>query len=185
MRNVLTAVLLVALALPLAAQSTDRPTRVSVFLSDFGWTYSEGAGSDMSGGFGVALEYRLRRAWSAEIAIAAEEHSETVTSIGPAGVTLSRIDVRSWPVDATGRYHFLGVRTRWRPYVGAGVRFVPEPEVSGFAYESRLSAQALTGVDYSVNEALSVRFDFKRLLRTDSAIYDNVNKISLGVGWRF
>jgi outer membrane protein W len=185
MRNVLTAVVLLGFTLPLAAQSADRSTRVSVFLSDFGWTYSEGAGTDMSGGFGVALEYRLRRAWSAEIAIAAEEHSETVTSIGPAGVTLSRIDVRSWPVDATVRHHFQGVRTRWRPYVGAGVRFVPEPEVTGLQYDSRLSAQGVVGVDYAATEALSLRFDFRRLLRTDSAIYDNVNKISLGVGWRF
>ena len=186
MRNTIAAVAFAFVAFPVLAQSADHPLKLSAFLSDFGFSYAENAGTDVSGGFGLALEYRLRRAWSADLSVAREEHSQSITTFDPAGVTVDHIEIQSYPLDSNVRYHFLGTRTRWRPYLGAGLHYVPSPDSSsGTSYDSRLSAQALGGVDFFVNPQLSIRFDLKRLLRSDSEVYDDLTKVSVGVGWGF
>ena len=179
-------VVAVLLALPAAAQQNPGPLRLSVFASNLGYTESDRAGSDLSGGIGVGLEYRLAPRWSAALSIAAEEHTRFFDPLPPdvfGASWIDRIEVRTYPVDLVAQYHIF-TRTRWQPYVGAGARWVhgpgaPEP------FSDRLSAQITAGVDLNFASNWSVRFDAKRLLQASSTFYDPLTKVSVGVGKRF
>ena len=179
MRKIALAVLVVLLPLSALAQSPDRPRRVSVFISNLEFGWSEGNGSEGNAGFGIAAEYRFTPRWSTELSVAREEHHS-------AALLLDEFDLRSYPVDLVARYHFLGVHTRWRPYAGLGARYVAAPDApDDVHYENRLSAEANGGVDFNINQAWSLRFDVKRLLRTDDSAFDEETTVSIGAGWRF
>jgi outer membrane protein W len=179
MRKLVPGLLAVLLAVSASAQSLDRPTRLSVFVSNLELSFSEGSGSNASVSYGVALERRLSRAWSAELAVSIEDHETQPYFLNP-----TIIDVRTYPIDAVVRYTFPNVRTRWRPYVGAGARYVAAPEEPfNVQYENTLSPEIAAGVDFK--EAWSLRFDGRQLLTNDAPEYDDSFKISVGVGWRF
>lgn len=162
-------VLLMLLAASASAQTLDRRNRVSLFLSNVAFGWSEGGGSFWDAGYGVAYERRFSRPWSAELAVSVQEVDDT----------------RTHPVDALARYSLAGVRTRWRPYVGAGVRFLESPEEPrNVVYNEVLLPQVAAGVDFNPAEAWSLRFDVKQAFG-GVPVYDDAFKVSAGVGWRF
>jgi hypothetical protein len=169
MRKLLPALVASLLAVSASAQTLDRPNRVSVFLSNISGGWSEEGGSFLDAGYGVAYERRFSRAWSGEIAATVQEQE----------------NARTYPFDLLARYSFQDVRTRWRPYVGGGVRFVSAPtEPRGVLYENIIAPEIAAGVDFNPAEAWSLRFDLKHSLGNSYA-YDDAFKASLGVGWRF
>lgn len=181
MRKVLLALSLVAL--PLFGQ--DRTNRVSLFISNpvFGW--SEPGGSDWRAGIGIAFEHRFTPRWSAEVSAAREEHTEHLHIIHPGGTTAIREhELVSYPIDVTARHHFFTPHTRWRPYAGAGVRWVNAPESFVAPLDDRISAQLVGGVDFNLTPQWSLRVDVKQLLRGD-APHDESFKVSMGAGYRF
>jgi Outer membrane protein beta-barrel domain len=163
-------VLITLLAVSASAQTLDRPNRVSFFLSNVGFGWSEGGGSFWESGYGAAYERRFSRAWSAELAMTVQRDSN---------------DAETYPFDAVVRYSFPNVRTRWRPYVGAGVRYVAAPiEPRGEHYENQLAPEIAAGVDFNPVQSWSLRFDLKQTIGNTYA-YDEPFKVSIGAGWRF
>jgi opacity protein-like surface antigen len=181
MRKFVLGLLASLLAVSASAQSLDRPTRLSFFVSNISLAWSEGTGSAWDAGYGVALERRFSRAWSGELAVSYEQHETQPYFLNP-----TRFDVRTYPIDAVVRYTFPNVQSRWRPYVGAGARYVGAPEEPfNVEYEDMLAPQAAAGVEFNAAEAWSLRFDAKQLLKDDVPVYDDAFKVSVGIGWRF
>lgn len=160
--------------------------RVFAFGSNFGYTQSDSVGSNWHGGYGLGLEYRFRDRWSAEISVAQEEsHGPTFTTRYPDGtVFIGSHSLTNHPVDVVGQYHFI-TRSAWKPYVGAGARYVRDEGAPFVDRGDRLSAQLVGGIYYNVTPRVALRLDLKRLLRTDSTGYDDGRKVSIGVGWAF
>lgn len=160
--------------------------RVFAFGSNFGYTESDAVGSNWHGGYGFGLEYRFRDRWSAEISVAEEESPGIgFTRTFPDGTILrQRVQVTNHPVDVVGQYHFI-TRSAWKPYVGAGARYVRDVGAPFVDHGDRLSAQLVGGVYYNVTPRVSLRLDVKRLLRGDSTVSDDSRKVSIGVGWAF
>ncbi|HEX8169193.1 MAG TPA: porin family protein [Thermoanaerobaculia bacterium] len=160
------------------AQSTpDHPLRVSLFASDLGYTESSTAGGDWTGGFGLALEYRFRPTWAAEVSAAYEDHTTggIVTSHG-----FFRREEHTLPIDVLAQYHFA-TDSRFKPYLGAGARYVRGTALGN----DRTSAELAAGFHLFLTPSLSLRVDAKQLLRNDSPAYDARTKTSIGFGWRF
>jgi outer membrane protein W len=170
MRKSLLVSFVLLLAVPASAQSLDRPNRVSLFLSNVSGGASEEGGSFFDAGYGLAYERRFTRTWSVELAATVQKQAGATT----------------YPFDVAARYTFPGVHTRWRPYAGAGVRFVaaPGPEPRGETYDNQIAPEVVAGVDFNAAEAWSLRFDVKHTFGNTYA-YDDPFKLSLGVGWRF
>jgi len=178
MRHALAAVLLL-FALPLVAQ--DKTHRISLFVTDPGFGFSEGSGSFWDGGVGMAFEKRFSMRWTAEVAVGREEYTHTGIFPGTAVY-----DVVSYPVDLTARYHFGNSYLRWRPYVGGGAHWVSGPDTPLGPLDDRLSAVVIGGLDFNMTERWSLRADAKHLVRNDaSEPYDETLKISIGAGFRF
>ena len=179
---VLLLVLGVFASAPALAQTLDKPTRISLFVNNLAIGWSEGSGGMFDAGVGVALERRFSRRWSAELAVATEEHETQ-----PYGFfNDTRFDLRTYPVDAVVRYSFLDVHTQWRPYVGAGVRYVGAPEEPpNIDYDDLLTPQVTAGVEYNGGESWSLQAGVKQLVREFDADFDTWLKVQVGVGWRF
>jgi outer membrane protein W len=173
-------VLLGLLAVSASAQTPEKATRVSFFLTNPGFGWSEGGGSNFDAGFGLALEQRFTPQWSAELEVAREVHDYQPSFFDP-----RTIEFRTYPVDVFVRYSFEN-NTRWRPFLGAGARYVTAPdEPSGADYDSELSPEIGGGVEWEAGESLSIVFDAKALAKNEVPHWDEVFKVSVGVGWRF
>jgi len=173
-------VLVLLLAVPAFAQSLDKPRRITFFVSNPAIGWSEGGGGFADAGYGIAAEYRFAKVWSGELAVATEQHEDQLLFSG----TIYKL--RTYPVDVVVRRSFL-TQTRWRPYLGAGVRYVSAPHGGPTFrdYRNRTSAQIAGGVEFNAAESWSLTFDVKQLIRNDDVVYDEFFKVSLGVGWRF
>lgn len=179
MRKAVMAVVLFA-AVPLFAQ--EQRFRLSVFASDVELAYSEGGGNHSHADLGAALEYRWNDRWSLELSLMREEHVITATSLDPAGVTITRDDVASYPVDVMG-YYQIHNGTRWKPYLGAGLRYENRVKSIFGEFGDTLSAQLGGGVHVMITPKFSVRADAKYAI-PDSEFGSDI-KPSIGFGWRF
>src|SRR4051794_6710230 len=149
MRKLMLAVVL--LAVPAFGQSIDKPTRVSVFINP-GWGWGAGAGTAADAGFGLALEHRFSRLFSGEISVATERHE-----VQPYFLNSKTFNLRTYPIDAIARYTFQSVHTRWRPYVGLGVRYVGAPEEPPFVqYSDEINGEVVGGVEFNAAESWSL-----------------------------
>ena len=163
------ALLIVCLLSGIPLFGQQQKTRLTVFASDIGFTHSDSAGSNVSGGIGAALEYRWTRQWSLEVAVSTERHTGTSDSL---------------PIDVFGEYH-RPTNSRWKPFVGAGVRHVQGPESSVAPFRDRTSIEAIAGTYFEITPVISLRLDVKQLLRSDSVPYDRTTKPSVGLAWSF
>ena len=167
-------VALLLLAIPLGAQ--ERANRLGLFLSQptFDSTGAEGDG------FGISYERLFTERWSLELAVSREEYTDTGIFPGTA-----EFEVESYPVDATVRFTFETPSRHWRPFLGAGARWVDPSDNPRLEVDNRLSGQIVGGVDFQFGEWWYLRGDAKILLRLYDESYDNVLKLSLGGGVRF
>ena len=162
--------------------------RIFGFGSNLGFSESNSTGTNFHGGYGLGFEYQVSARWSTELSLAREATPfYGFASLGPDGVLQpQRIRVTSYPVDIVGQYHFF-TDTAWKPFVGIGLRYV-NVDKDGYPYpveDSRFSPQISAGFYYNFTPHFGLRLDAKRLLRNDSAFYDDTHKVSLGLGWKF
>jgi outer membrane protein W len=171
---------LLLLAVSASAQTIDKPTRVSFFVTNPGLG-NDGDGGVLDGGVGLALEHRFSRKWSAAIDVAREVHDYQPRFFDP-----TTIEFRTYPVDVLARYSFQSAHTRWRPYMGAGVRYVSAPDApSGAKYDDEVWPELAGGVELNAAESWSLLFEAKGLVVNDIPEYDELLKVSIGFGWRF
>lgn len=178
---------------------------ISAYLSDLGFTSSSTTGDNWSGGAGVALEHAWTNRITTVLSLGAERHRlfnthfVPVNSQGPVPVS-SYSDEYTYPIDLMARYHFNNT-SRWTPYVGAGGRFVKAPDavepqyvidtnglyrvVGARRLENRVSPEINAGVIFHITPRVGLQIDGKRLVRGDSVGFDPLNKVSIGVSWRF
>jgi outer membrane protein W len=178
-----------AVAQDKTAEAPKGTFRVFAFGSNFGYSESDVAGSKFHGGYGLGVEYRLSERWSAEVSVSREEAATwTVANVGPDGqIRYQNFSLTTHPVDAVAQYHFF-TRSAWKPFVGVGARYVGTEQYPGSVFlgdESRLSAELNGGFYYNFTRNLGLRVDVRRLLRNDSAFYDDTRKVSIGLGWSF
>ena len=104
MRKFVLVLLAILAAASASAQTLDQPTRISVFVSNPS-SWSEGSG--LGAGYGVAIERRFSKAWSAELAVGSERHKVQPSFFNPTTYTL-----RTHPIDLLARYSFAGTHLR-------------------------------------------------------------------------
>ena len=140
-------------------------------------------------GYGAAFNQTLTPRFSVQIALAVEEPT---VCVGGSFLTTpcTQLKLRTYPVDLTGRYHFLN-ETRWKPYVGLGMRYAQAPHLTpksrtaiGHGYPNHLDPQVVGGVELLINPSFGVTVDAKQLLANSEA-YDPRLKASVGLSWRF
>jgi len=177
MRKIVLVLVAILPAVFASAQTIDKPTRVSLFLTNpFG-----DEGGVLDGGVGLSFEHRFSRKWSAAIDVATEKHEYQPSFFDP-----TTYDFRTYPIDVLARYTFQSVHTRWRPYLGAGVRYVSAPdEPPGAEYDDEAWPEVAGGVEFNASESWSLMFNAKALAGNDIPHYDELLKVSIGIGWRF
>jgi hypothetical protein len=143
------------------------------------------------GGYGVSFHRTWTPRFSTGISIAAEEPA-VVGCVGSilTQLTCTEVDLRTYPVDLTGRFHFIN-DTRWKPYIGAGVRYVAAPDVTPEevqllreSYSDQLNPEIVGGLVFRVTPSFAINAEVKGLFRNPED-YDSLFKASAGVSWRF
>jgi outer membrane protein W len=174
-------VLLNSLATAAFAQSN----QLSIF-------FNQSAGSvHTHHGYGAALIHLWTPRFSTGIAAAVED---PVVGICVGGILTPEkctdIKVRTYPVDLTGRFHFLN-DTRWKPYIGLGARYVGAPHLTsqqllvvGHSYSDHVSAEFIGGLEFLFKPSFGLTAEVKGLLR-NSEDYDSAFNFSGGLNWHF
>src|SRR5205823_6345748 len=129
-----------------------RKNELSVFLSDISHVTEAFGKTHWYGGVGLAYNAFVTPRFSAQLAVAAEEHRSypyIIDGLGGIQPVPSR-KLRTYPIDLSGRYQFLN-ETRWKPYLGLGARYLAAPKADpGFGYRNRLTPEAVGGVEFLV-----------------------------------
>lgn len=168
-----------------SAALAQEKSEFSVFLSDIAGT---GIGRvHRYGGLGASFSRMLTPHVSAQVSVASEVHRSYPYFVGFDGTILpaTQQDIRTWPVDFVARYHWLN-DTRWKPYLGAGLRYVAAPHGvdPGFRYQDHLNAQVVGGLEFLVRPNFGITLDAKQIVGSRET-YDPELKFSAGVNWRF
>ncbi len=111
---------------------------------------------------------------SGQIAVALEQHRSYpyVVEANGAITPVEPIDLRTYPIDATARYHFL-TDTRWKPFIEAGLHYVGAP-----------TPESVGGVVLQIRRSFGIMLEGKLLLG-DREPYDPLLRASVGLSWRF
>ncbi len=155
------------------AEQPSRRNSVSLFISDLSLSDSSSLDFRSNTGYGVALDHMFNDRVSAELSVSRQTFRRPVTTFitGEIPVTIPVIafsEVALYPIDANVSYHFVN-SSRWKPYVGAGLRYVGDSEhvagfLGGYDVTSRAVAPELSGgVTFQLRPALGVRLDARRV----------------------
>ncbi len=174
----------IALLFIAPAAFAQRENNFSVFLYQAGVSSSE-SGRHWYGNYGAAFESSLTSHFSAQLSVGSEQHRSYPYVVDETGYInqVTPVRFRTYPIDLTGRFRFVN-DTRWKPYIGAGARYVAAPHVdSMFGYTNRLTPELVGGVVYQLRH-FGIVVDGKVLLG-DHQYYDSAFKTSFGLNWRF
>lgn len=164
-----------------------KKNELSLFVSDISGMSNTLGKSHWYGGVGLAYNVFVTPNISAQIAGAVEEHrSRGYVVDGFGGIQfVDPVNLRTYPIDVSARYHFF-TESRWKPYLGAGVRYLAAPHHVDpeFRFRDRTNAQIVGGVEFLVKPAIGIILDGKQNLG-DRETYDPFLKVSVGVSWRF
>ena len=146
----------------------------------------------------VDVTYFITRQWSTELILTyPQDHAVSVAGVGNIGT------IRHLPPCLTVQYHYPIKKSRFTPYIGAGVNFTwitsSNLAAAGIPLDvSRTSFGLVTqiGVDYSLGKHLYLNFDYKHInlnpdlkIKATGAHLSNVevnpDLLSVGVGYRF
>jgi outer membrane protein W len=190
-KSIIAIVSLLFVVAPLYAQQPNRSNAVTLFLSDayFG---SDSRGSHAGADFGLALSHMFNDRFSGELAVTSQRIGGSVTTVPfegfPTTVTYSG---RVHPIDAIVSYHFL-TDSRWKPYLGAGARYVSDSaRVTSALVTYRLTRHSTDpeitgGITFQFNPRLGLRFDARQTLGSSSDIgADAKLQASAGLSLRF
>jgi|ERR1051325_1814897 hypothetical protein len=172
MRKILVACLFLGAT---AVFAQERPTAISVFVTNPGFIHSDYSGNRWEGEFGVALQRMFTPRFSAELAVSQRSRTSGFTTFNSDGtVRENRIFTETTlPVDLTARYHFA-TQSTWKPYAGLGLRYVG----------GRTALDVDGGVVWQFHRTLGLRFDARVIPGNDAHFSDTING-SVGLSWRF
>ena len=147
------------------------------------------AGYHAAYGYGAAFSESWTPRFSTAIAVGVDDATVCV-----GGSFLERpctqIKLRTHPIDFSGRYHFLN-DTRWKPYFGAGARYLSAPHLTaeqraavGHAYSDHVSPEVVGGVELIVVPSFGITVEGKQLVGHREP-YDSLFKVSAALNWRF
>ncbi len=172
-------ILLLLVSPTLFAQSN----RVSIYAANPGLFGGDGFGTHYTGGAALSLSHFWTPRFSTELVAAAERDYDGYVLFNRDGSVREsqELGYTTYPIDLLAQYHF---RTdwRWRPYVGAGMRYVNRPAT--FMNGTKLAAEIEGGVLFMLKPRLAIVFD-GRLAAAQSVRWNPSFKPSVGLGWRF
>jgi outer membrane protein W len=158
----------------------------SIFVSDANVSYSRDQGTRGSGSPGLAFDRMVTPRISAQIAVAYERHHTYSYIVNPNGTftQVPPLPFTTYPIDLSARYHFLN-DTRWKPYLGLGLRYVRQPHISyQFRYRDHVGPEIVGGTAFQLTKSFGLVLDGKAYLG-DREQYDSQLKSSFGLFWRF
>jgi outer membrane protein W len=175
------------------AQQPNHSNSVSVFVSDLSIFHSSTYGTRVDAGYGLSFDHMFSNRVSGELSVTSQRFRSFATIPGPADqpTTVSFSD-RSYPIDANVSYHFL-TDSRWKPYVGAGLRYVSDTLHSGGSFgvheftSRSVDPEVSGGVTFQFKPAFGLRFDAKQIIGSSNRSYgsDPDFKASVGLSFRF
>ena len=178
-------------------QQRSRPNAVSVFVSDLSISSSSSSGTNFDAAYGAAFDHMFSDRLSAGISVTSQRYHQNVTTFTTGIPTeppiFSTVTRTIYPIDATVSYHFL-TDSRWKPYIGAGLRYISETFRSigplGRAHFTthETDPEVAAGVVFQFRPDLGLSFEAKQLIgdnngrafRADPAL-----KASVGLTFRF
>jgi outer membrane protein W len=176
---------LVVLINSLATATFAQHNQVSVFFSQ--------SPSSVRGdrGYGAAFNHAWTPRFSTGVAVAVED---AVVAVCSGGIftpqRCSEFSARTYPVDLTGCFHFIN-DTRWKPYLGLGLRYVGAPDLTpdalllvGQPYSDHVNPELVGGLEFLIGPSFGITAEVKGLV-SNSEDYDPVFKVSGGLNWRF
>ena len=129
--------------------------------------------------------------FSAEVSVSSQGFQRTVEMIGTTSEPVTTTFTgRLYPIDANVSYDLL-TNSRWKPYIGAGVRYVNDTfHVAGRRinyYASRnIDPEVTGGITLQLNPSFGLRLDAKQVLGSyRSAVTDPDFKASVGLSFSF
>jgi hypothetical protein len=131
-------------------------------------------------GYGAAFRHLWSPHLATQISVGSERHDLRATSFfifpnpGPPDF------VRVTSIDLEAQYQYLNA-TRFKPYLGAGVRHVNGPRDRS----DRMSAEITGGLIFVVSPHFGIWVDSKALLRDRSVNWDPAFKTNAGLALRF
>jgi outer membrane protein W len=185
------AVSLLLVAASALAQQPSRSNSVSVFVSDVSFIYSTTNGTRFDAGYGASFAHMFNNRFSGELSVTSERTRAFVTLLDPSGVpTTSTFSRRLYPIDANLSYHFF-TDSRWKPYLGAGLRYLSDSRRSVGSFGSRefttrsLNPEVSGGVTFQFNPTVGLRFDVKDVLGGSGSSLSSDTRASIGLAFRF
>ena len=191
-KSALVSVSLLFVVVSAFAQQPGRSNTVSVFLTDSELSTSSTSGTKFGTDFGAALGHMFNDRFSAELSVTVQRAHSSITILDPTGLPSTTIHSnRLYPIDANVSYHFF-TDSRWKPYLGAGLRYVSDTvrgdgPLGGYRLATRTTDPEVSGgITFQFNQRLGLRFDAKQVIGSRrSIIGDPKFKASVGLSLRF
>jgi outer membrane protein W len=192
-KSMMVAASMLFVAASLFAQQPNRSNTISVFVSDLSLTHSSSTVTDFDAGYGAAFDHMFSDRVSGEISVTSQKVRRFVSTFSTEGLPItSTYSDAIHPIDAMVRYHFL-TGSRWKPYVGAGVRYVSNTIygnglLGGYHFTTRTTDPEVSGgVTFQLRPSIGLRLDAKQTVGggRPGILGDPDFKVSAGVGFRF
>lgn len=190
-KSIVITVSLLFIVVPAFAQKTVPANAVSVFVSDIAVSDSSSS-TNVDATYGVAFAHMFTNRVSGELSVTSQRVRRSVSTFGPAGqpVYASFTDTL-YPVDASVSYHFF-TDSRWKPYLGGGVRYVSGTVRNFSQFNSYRSSthsidpEISAGVMFQFRPTLGLRFDAKQVIGNNGSVAGDAAFIgSVGLSFRF
>jgi outer membrane protein W len=190
-KSMVIALSLVFVVASASAQQPNRSNSVSVFVSDLSVIESSSSGTNVDAAYGVAFDHMFNKRFSAELSVMSRKIHESSAIITANGPVFSYYSNTVYPVDANVSYHFF-TNSRWKPYLGGGLRYVDDSRRGFNAFSSRgvrsmsVNPEVSGGVTFQFRPTLGLRFDVKQTINgNDSVPGDSSLNASVGLSFRF
>jgi outer membrane protein W len=144
------------------------------------------AGTRADGGIGVSFARLFTPRISGQLSFSFEQRRSYPYVVNANGsiTQVTQATLHTFPIDATARYHLFD-DSRWKPYLGAGFRYVGAPSAdSRFGYQSHLNPEIVGGTIYQIRPSIGIVLEGKQLLGNREP-YDPSFKASAGMSWRW
>jgi outer membrane protein W len=160
--------LLFVVASAFAQEHATPANTFSVFLAD-PTLFHTSSGTNLDAAYGAAFDHMFSRHISGELSVTRQPFRRYVTTFSTVGQpSFSNYQDERYPIDANLSYHFL-TDSRWKPYLGAGLRYVQDSFVSsgplGKYHIVRRSAdpEISGGVTFQLRPNVGLRLDGKEI----------------------
>jgi outer membrane protein W len=170
-----------------SAFAQQRSNTVSVFAV----TGGNAGGAKVGAAFAASFERSFGDRFSAELSVSRERARRFVELVGttsePVSATLA---TRIYPLDLNVSYRLL-TNSRWRPYIGGGMRYVHDTFHAAGRHISYVASQTIDpevsgGITLQFNPTFALRVDAKQVLGSHrTKVADPEFKASAGLSLSF